>query len=87
MKAQFLTEFLTGLPPVIEEKTTWLLSVDGSSNRKGSEAGVILKGPGQIAVKQSIRFGFTTSNNQTEYEALIAGLRLAKDLGVRNLKC
>jgi len=46
-----------------------------------------LEGPGQITKEQSIRFGFTTSNNQAEYEALIAGLKLAKDLGVRNLKC
>jgi len=39
-----------------------------------------------VAVEQSIRFGFDTSNNQAEYEALIAGLRLARDLGVKNLK-
>ena len=31
---------------------------------------------GQI-LEQSIRFGFRTSNNETEYEALIAGLKLA----------
>jgi len=34
-----------------------------------------------------IRFGFETSNNQVEYEALIAGLKLAKDLRVRCLRC
>jgi len=31
---------------VIKEKTAWLLSMDGSSNKKGSGAGVILEGPG-----------------------------------------
>jgi len=46
MKAQFLAEFLTKLPPVIEERTFWLLSVDGSSNKKGSGAGIILEGLG-----------------------------------------
>jgi len=61
--------------------------VDGSSNRKGSGAGIILEGSGEVAVEQSIQFGFDTSNNQAEYEALIAGLRLARDLGVKNLKC
>jgi len=87
MKAQFLAEFLTELPPVIEERTVWFLSVDGSSNKKGSGAGIILEGPRHVIVEQSIRFGFETSNNQAEYEALIAGLRLAKDLGVRCLRC
>jgi len=40
-----------------------------------------------VIVEQSIRFGFEMSNNQAEYEALIAGLRLAKDLEVRCLRC
>jgi len=87
MKAQFLAEFLIELPLVTKEKACLLLSVDGSSNKKGNDTGIILEGPGHIAVKQFIRFGFETSNNQAEYEALIVGLRLAKDLGVRSLKC
>jgi len=87
MKAQFLAEFLTELPPVAEEKIVWLLSIDSSSNKRGSGAGIILEGPGEVAVEKSIRFGFDTSNNQAEYEALIAGLRLARDLGVKNLRC
>jgi len=51
MKAQFLADFLTELPPVAEEKTVWLLSVDGSSNRKGSGTDIILEGPGEVAVE------------------------------------
>jgi len=61
--------------------------MDGSSNEKGSGAGIILEGPGDLTLEQSIRFEFKTSNNQAEYEALIAGLRLARDIGVRNLRC
>jgi len=87
MKAQFLADFLIELPQVAEEKMFWLLSIDGSSNKKGSGADIILEGPGEVVVEQSIRFGFDTSNNQAEYEALITGLRLAKDLGMKNLKC
>jgi len=54
MKARFLTDFLTELPPVTEEKTFWLLSVDDSSNKKGNGAGIILEGPREVAVEQSI---------------------------------
>ena len=34
----------------------------------------------------ALRFSFKTSNNQAEYEALIAGLRIAKDLKVKKLR-
>jgi len=50
----------------------WLLLVDGSSNLKGSGAGIILEGPGDVLIEQSLRFEFKASNNQAEYEALIA---------------
>ncbi|GJY34117.1 reverse transcriptase domain-containing protein [Tanacetum coccineum] len=33
----------------------------------------------------ALRFQFTASNNEAEYEALIAGLRIAAQMGVRNV--
>ncbi|GJR88666.1 reverse transcriptase domain-containing protein [Tanacetum coccineum] len=33
----------------------------------------------------ALRFQFTASNNEAEYEALIAGLRIAAQMGVRNM--
>jgi ribonuclease HI len=64
----------------------WLLSVDGSSNLKGSGAGVILEGPDDILIEQSLRFEFKASKNQAEYEALIAGMILAQEMGAENLR-
>jgi len=55
-----------------------MLSVDGASNIKGSGAGVILEGP-------DVEFAFKISNNQAVYETLLAGMRLAVDMGVKNL--
>nr|KYP36968.1 Retrovirus-related Pol polyprotein from transposon opus [Cajanus cajan] len=37
--------------------------------------------------QQSLKFGFKVTNNQAEYEALLAGLRLARDLGARKVSC
>ena len=34
----------------------------------------------------ALRFGFKASNNEAEYEALIAGLKLAKEMKVESLK-
>ncbi|XP_057432545.1 uncharacterized protein LOC130725320 [Lotus japonicus] len=38
-----------------------------------------------MVIEQSLKFEFKASNNQSEYEALIAGLRLAIELGVQKL--
>ena len=63
----------------------WVLSVDGSSNQQGSGAGVILEGPNGLLIEQALRFAFKASNNQAEYEALIAGMLLAQGMGVKGL--
>jgi len=62
-----------------------VLSEDGSSNQQGSGAGVILEGPNGLLIEQALRFPFKASNNQAEYEALIAGMLLAKEMGARSL--
>ncbi|XP_024171606.1 uncharacterized protein LOC112177557 [Rosa chinensis] len=64
---------------------TWTLHVDGSSNRKLSCAGVVLTDPEGNAYEYALQFKFKASNNVAEYEALIAGIQLAKELGVTRL--
>jgi len=63
----------------------WVLSLDGSSNQQGSGAGVILEGPDGLLIEQALRFAFKANNNQAEYEALIAGMLLAKEMGAKCL--
>jgi len=65
----------------------WTMHVDGSSNPQGAGAGIVLEGPDDIVIEQSLRFNFKTSNNQAEYEAIIAGLNLARDVAARKLLC
>ena len=59
--------------------------MDGSSNQQGSGAGVILEGLNGLFIEQTLRFAFKASNNQAEYEALIAGMLLAKEMGAQSL--
>jgi len=59
--------------------------MDGSSNQQGSGAGVILEGPDGLLIEQALRFAFKGSNNQAEYETLIAGMLLAKEIGAKGL--
>ncbi|KAF7810681.1 Retrovirus-related Pol polyprotein from transposon 297 family [Senna tora] len=65
------------------ESLVWTIFVDGSSGKNGSGVGVTILTPEGIAVEQALQLNFKTTNNQAEYEALIAGLRLAKELGAK----
>ncbi|XP_027936375.1 uncharacterized protein LOC114191403 [Vigna unguiculata] len=89
IKAQVLSDFLAELTPSPAQheapEATWILSVDGASNSKGSGAGIILENPQGALIEQSLHFAFRASNNQAEYEALVAGMLLAKELGIYNL--
>ncbi|KAM2951284.1 hypothetical protein COP2_000801 [Malus domestica] len=69
------------------EPTTpaWSLYVDGSSNQQGCGTGLVLTTPDKVAMEYALRFKFKASNNEAEYEALIAGLHLAKHLGVKRI--
>nr|KYP38150.1 Uncharacterized protein Mb2253c family [Cajanus cajan] len=88
LKAQCLADFVAELTPTsAEEPQVWTLHVDGSSNSKGGGAGIILEGPNQVTLEQSLKFSFKATNNQAKYEALLAGLRLARDLGARRVSC
>ena len=64
----------------------WKLFVDGASNAQGSGAGLILTSPEGIDIEYALRFGFHASNNEAEYEAVIAGLNLAHSLEVNQLE-
>ncbi|GAU27754.1 hypothetical protein TSUD_215650 [Trifolium subterraneum] len=88
IKSQILEDFILELssPPEATNMQPWTLSVDGASNIRGSGAGVVLEGPDGVLIEQSLRFAFKASNNQAEYEALIAGMRLAKKMEVADLR-
>ncbi|XP_060972398.1 uncharacterized protein LOC133038310 [Cannabis sativa] len=64
---------------------TWELHVDGSSNVRGSGLGLVLASPQGEKIEQAIRCGFKATNNEAEYEAMIAGLGLAKEMGAKRI--
>ncbi|RDY04184.1 hypothetical protein CR513_12139, partial [Mucuna pruriens] len=78
IKAQALVDFITKMTatrPTVEEDNEWFLSMDRASNQTGSRARVILEGPNGVLI----------DNNQTEYEALLVGMRLTKELEAKTL--
>ncbi|KAK0603822.1 hypothetical protein LWI29_009058 [Acer saccharum] len=67
-------------------KFQWKLHVDGSSNTHGSGAGIVITTPEGDAVECAMRFDFKATNNQAEYEALLASLRVCIALGADKLE-
>lgn len=59
--------------------------VDGSSILDVSGAEIILTSLEGFKVQQAIHFQFKATNNESEYEAILAGLRLAWSLEVQRL--
>ncbi|XP_072071866.1 uncharacterized protein [Arachis hypogaea] len=82
--AEFLVE-VTGSPPKTLS-TRWKLHVDGTSNQTFGGAGIILESPTGVVYEQSVKFEFLVSNSQAEYEALLGGLVLAREVGATRVK-
>ena len=59
--------------------------MNGSSTKQASGVGVVFHSPEGDEVECMIRLDFPTINNEAKYEALIAGLDLAKAAGATNV--
>ncbi|XP_058217425.1 uncharacterized protein LOC131328502 [Rhododendron vialii] len=63
----------------------WRLHVDGASNSNGAGAGVVLVSPCGTLHESAISIEFPATNNEAEYEALLAGLRSAVAMEISDL--
>ena len=59
--------------------------MDGSSNKQASGAGIVLRSPEGDEIECMVRLNFPTTNNETEYEALVSGLDLVKAAGATSV--
>ncbi|XP_074323019.1 uncharacterized protein LOC141659968 [Apium graveolens] len=98
--ADFLLEFDSEIddkalvmlhPPHSEESLEefphpwWILHVDGAVNHRGAGAGIVLVSSEGHHLMSAIYFKFYATNNDAKYEALINDLKIALEMGVRNL--
>ena len=49
----------------------WKVYVDGAANQRGSGIGLVLISLEGVAIEKSLRFRFSATNNEAEYEALL----------------
>ena len=62
-----------------------MMYFDGSLMKKGAGAGLVFISPLGVHMRYMVRFHFPSSNNTAEYEALVNGVRIAIELGIRRL--
>ncbi|GJT23265.1 reverse transcriptase domain-containing protein [Tanacetum coccineum] len=96
VKGQILADFIVERPEedsldiqmeeAEELPEPWILFMNGSSYTYGSGAGLILTNPEGMEFTYALRFKFDAINNEAEYEALIAGLKIAEQMGIKNLQ-
>nr|XP_023895560.1 uncharacterized protein LOC112007449 [Quercus suber] len=58
---------------------------DGSSAQKRGGVGVVITTPEGEILKYGVQLRFPATNNEAEYEGILTGLRLGRELGAKNL--
>jgi ribonuclease HI len=90
IKSQVLADFVaewvdTQLPTTPIQPELWTMYFDGSLMKIGAGVGLLFISPLGKHLRYVLRLHFPASNNVAEYEALVNGLRIAIELGVRRL--
>jgi ribonuclease HI len=73
--------------PLAPDLTHWHMHFDGSKLLGGLGAGVVLTSPKGDKLQYVLQMHFHASNNVAEYEALVHGLKMAKEIGIRRILC
>ena len=90
IKSQALVDFIaewtdSQLPLAQVQAKQWTMYFDGSLMKTEAGAGLLFISPLDIHMRYVIMIHFAASNNVAEYEALVNGLKIAIELGVRRL--
>ena len=64
-----------------QEPLCWKVYVDGAKNQRESGVGLVLVSSEKLTIEKSLRLGFSTTNNEAEYEALLEGMSMVQRMG------
>ncbi|XP_050258834.1 uncharacterized protein LOC126703805 [Quercus robur] len=68
------------------EPLYWKVYVDGAANQGGSRVGLVLVSPEKLTIEKSLRLGFSVTNNEARYEALLEGMSMVQKMGGKAMK-
>jgi hypothetical protein len=92
IKSQIIADFFADwgenqyLPPA-PDSTYWRMKFDGSKMLEGLGVGIVFTSPKGDKLLYVLQIHFCASNNVAENEALVHGLMLAKEIGIRKILC
>jgi ribonuclease HI len=58
---------------------------DGASSKDGAGAGIVFVSLAQETIPLSYKLEFEATNNVAEYGALVLGLRVVKDMAIKDI--
>ena len=64
----------------------WKVFVDGAFSAMGVGAGIVIITKKGMKLEHSLRLGFRALNNEAKYETLLTGLKVARDMGAREVE-
>ena len=64
-----------------QDASSWKVYVDGAANQRGARVGLVLIYLVKIIIEKSLRLGFSATNNEAQYEALLMGMNMVQKMG------
>ena len=93
VKGQVLVDFVAKFSPKSERELVchvecrpWRVFVDSTSSAMEASAEIVIITPEGIQLEHSFRLGFRASNNEAEYEALLARLKTVLGMAAREVE-
>jgi hypothetical protein len=92
IKSQVLADFFIDwaeiqYEPPLPDANYWRMHFDGSKTIHGLGAGIVLTSPKNDQLRYVLQIHFAASNNVAEYEVLVHGLKVSKDIGICRIMC
>ena len=70
----------------LQEPLSWRVYVDGAENQRGSRVGLVVISLDKIIIEESLRLGFSATNNEAEYKALLVGMTMVQKMGEKTVE-
>jgi ribonuclease HI len=92
IKSQIIADFFADWGehqylPSAPDSTYWHMNFDGSKMLGDLGVGVVFTPPKGDKLQYMLQIHFRASNNVADYEALVHGLKLAKEISIRRILC
>ena len=88
IKAQALVDFIAEftLPNLDRGIEYWTVCIDGLSVTGLGGIGIIMTSLEKDVLKYGVQLQFPATNNKAEYEVVLTSLRIARTIGIKNLR-